>query len=83
MNQNPPSPGLHASLLSEAVAEGGTYSGLFRAYGLEFAVTYTNGFFAVQAAISNPKRPNWQVEAATRLCQSAAYERMRALKLLP
>ena len=70
---------LRAKLLSEDAGSDGSYSGLFEAYGLQFTITYTNGAFVPRSADDNPKKPNYQIDSAIRLCQSAAYERREAL----
>lgn len=73
---------LHAKLLHEDVSDG-TYVGVFKAFGLQFTITWDAGGveFLPRASRSNPKRPNWQVEAACRLCQMAAGQRVNALQL--
>lgn len=69
-----------ARLVSEDVGEDGSYSGLFEAYGLFFTIVCRDGVnFIPRAAHDNPKRSNWLVEAAVRLCQSAAFERRKIL----
>jgi hypothetical protein len=70
----------NAKLLSEDADNDNGYSGLFEAYGLRFTVVHSDGAFVPRAAPDNPKKPNWLVEAAVRLCQSAAYERVQAIK---
>ena len=69
-----------AKLLNEVVGEDGVYVGTFLAYGLEFTITHRGGAYIPQASVGNPKRANWWVEAAVRLCQSAAHARVTALR---
>jgi hypothetical protein len=68
-----------AKLLKEDVGSDGSYSALFEAYGVEFLVHYVDSIYRTSPGPKFPKKPSWQLEAATRLCQSAAYERVKAL----
>lgn len=72
--------GPNTKLLSEDVGNDGSYSGLFEAYGLQFTVVHTDGVFIPYASPNNKDTPGWWVEAASRLCQSAAYERVQEIK---
>jgi hypothetical protein len=70
---------LRAELLSETVGVDGSYAGRFRAYGVEYEVSYINSMFVPRELTDTRKKPRWHLEAAVRLCQSAAYERVLTL----